>query len=227
MGGKYKIAKSLVAIFSQSEYDTYIEPFAGGMNVIDKVKGKRIANDINLYTIALFDSVSNHEWIPPEDITKEQYDYVMNNYKELPPNLVGYVLSGCSFGGKWRGSYAHPNGKRHYGNEARRAILKQGLLLAGTEFVSKDYKDLEIGKGNLVYCDPPYADTTEYGIEKGFDHKEFWDWVRFASLNNIVYVSELTAPDDFEVVWQKEINHTLDKKSNKRKTIEKLFRCKK
>lgn len=59
MGSKAKIAKFIVPIIQQkieeSGSSTYLEPFAGGCNVIDKVNAKcRIASDKNEYLIALF-----------------------------------------------------------------------------------------------------------------------------------------------------------------------------
>lgn len=58
MGSKAKITKYIVPII-QSKIDAsgaryYIEPFAGGCNVIDKIKAPyRIASDQNEYLIAL------------------------------------------------------------------------------------------------------------------------------------------------------------------------------
>ena len=41
-----------------------------------------------------------------------------------------------------------------------------------TKFYKKDYTKLKPGKGNLIYCDPPYAGTTGYIPD--FETKEFW-----------------------------------------------------
>jgi DNA adenine methylase len=70
MGSKNRHANELLpiilsnAIYSQ----TYIEPFCGGCNMIDKVPLKnRIANDSHYYLICLFKAIVNG-WIPPEYI---------------------------------------------------------------------------------------------------------------------------------------------------------------
>lgn len=43
--------------------------------------------------------------------------------------------------------------------------------------------------------------------------------------NNIVFVSEQTAPDDFEIIWQQEVKRT-NGKDNNYKATEKLFKYK-
>ena len=69
------------------------------------------------------------------------------------------------------------------------------------DFYSKSYNEIEIPKDAIIYCDPPYAGTAEYK-EGGFNHKEFWDWVRKISKTNKVYISEYTAPCDFKTILE-------------------------
>ena len=59
MGSKAKITKFIVPIIQQKIEESgsriYMEPFAGGCNVIDKVNAMyRVASDKNEYLIALF-----------------------------------------------------------------------------------------------------------------------------------------------------------------------------
>jgi DNA adenine methylase len=75
-----------------------------------------------------------------------------------------------------------------------------------------------------VYADPPYANTTGYSFGKDFDTDEFWEYMRHISKNNQVFISEQSAPSDFECVWQREIKRTLDvNKNNQPQKTEKLF----
>lgn len=55
MGGKARFAKEILPIIlkDREEGQWYVEPFAGGKNIIDKVENPRIANDINPYVIAM------------------------------------------------------------------------------------------------------------------------------------------------------------------------------
>lgn len=58
---------------------------------------------------------------------------------------------------------------------------------------NKDYKDLEIPQGALIYCDPPYDNSAEnYG---GFNTEEFLDWCVEKSKTNPIYISEYNISD--------------------------------
>jgi len=75
-----------------------------------------------------------------------------------------------------------------------------GLDLSKVEFSQMNYADYEHQEGDVVYCDPPYANTTNsYGVK--FDTDAFWEWVR--TRDYPVYVSEYKAPDDFVSIWNK------------------------
>ena len=55
MGSKARFAKDLLPIIlkDRKSNQSYLEPFAGGMNMIDKVDGIRIANDQHQELMAL------------------------------------------------------------------------------------------------------------------------------------------------------------------------------
>ena len=95
--------------------------------------------------------------------------------------------------------------------------------LMTTQFTCQDYRDVIIPNNSIVYADPPYNNTTGYGKDK-FNSDEFWEYMRVISKNNKVFISEQTAPNDFECVWEKEFTRTLDvNKDNQFKVTEKLF----
>lgn len=48
-------------------------------------------------------------------------------------------------------------------------------------------------------------------------YEEFYEWVKKASVNNIVLISEYNMPDEFECIWYKETKTLLD--SNKEKVM--------
>ena len=64
------------------------------------------------------------------------------------------------------------------------------------KFEWKDYKTLDL-HNCLIYCDPPYANTTKYTGTPDFDTDKFWDVMRKWSKDNDIYISEYEAPDDF------------------------------
>ena len=176
-------------------------------------------------------------WTPPDVVTKEEYYRVKANMDENPA-LAGFVGFGCSFGGKWWGGYAKDKRGDDYYGQAKRGLLRNYCAnakstltkdLSGLQtatFICLDYKDVEIPDGAVVYCDPPYANTTGYTLGK-FDTDEFYDYMRQLSKRCDVYISEESAPDDFECVWSQELTRTLDyNKSNQPKKVEKLFKYK-
>lgn len=91
------------------------------------------------------------------------------------------------------------------------------------ELFSADYREVAIPKNAIVYCDPPYQGTAEYK-EGGFNHEEFWEWVRETSKTNKVYISEYSAPDDFKKkVMEFQQNSTLQGGNNSSQPNECLF----
>jgi DNA adenine methylase len=129
---------------------------------------------------------------------------------------------------KWFGGYAgivHTkiDTYRNYYEEAVKNLLKQKDDIKDIKFISTDYLTLNETKMKnwVIYCDPPYQDTTKYN-NIGFEYDVFWQWVRDTSKNNFVFVSEYNAPKDFKCVWSKVLTTTLDKSSRSTAT-EKLF----
>ena len=100
--------------------------------------------------------------------------------------------------------------------------LERLQQLQQLELKSLDYKKIKTPKNAVVYCDPPYKGTAEYK-EYGFNHIEFWEWVRNKSKVHPVYISEYKAPDDFIKVLEFSRNSTLPGGNNKNQPNECLF----
>ena len=147
-------------------------------------------------------------WIPPEEISKEQYKYI-KEHKDENMALSGFVGFGCSFGGKWFGGLASNKRGDNYCRRANKSVLKDMGGLQNATFLCLDYKDVEIPQGAIVYADPPYDKTTGYSLGD-FDSNEFWDYARKLSETNIVLISEEKAPDDFVSIWHKEQKRMID-----------------
>jgi len=230
MGSKNRIAKYILPIIlkERKENQFYVEPFVGGCNIIDKVKGLRIGNDINFYLIEMYKSLQNN-WIPPKTVTKIEYNQVRQNKDNFPPELVGYYGVCCSYSGKWFGGYAGETKTkigtiRNYIDESYRNLLDQISSIKDIKFYSKNYYDLDIPKNSIIYCDPPYQGTTKYAND--FDYVKFWNWIRETSVSSKVFISEYNAPNDFECIWQKEVTSSLSangKIGGNKNSIEKLF----
>jgi len=242
MGSKNKYAKDILlaikneivgsAPFSHIPYVNWVEPFVGGANMIDKVPSsfKRIGNDINHYLICMFRELQNG-WSPPGGCDESMYKEMLElskttQHSSIINATIGFIGVGCSYSGKWFGGYARGNQKngnpRNYCEESQRNLLKQKTCIKDVLFFSGDYQDLPIPKKSIIYCDPPYQDTTKY--KNSFDNNKFWEWCEKQVLNgNKVFVSEYNAPDGWRCIWSKEVNSSLTKDTGSKKGIERLF----
>lgn len=229
MGSKNRIAKEILPIMLKERGQrTWVEPFVGGANVIDKVDGIRIGNDNQRYVIALYKSLQVG-WKPPIEVTSDFFFEVKSNSDKYPDELVGYLGTQLTFGCEWWGSFRRDNiGKRKYDLEAYNNVMNQQPNLIGVEFNCGDYRDLLIPERSFIYCDPPYRGVRKYVGNVKFDSDIFWQWCRDRSMEgHIVYVSEYSAPDDFECIWSKEISASVNnsiKSGRGLKAVEKLFR---
>jgi len=231
MGSKNRFYKELLPIIlnNRQQFQYYVEPFCGGCNLIDKVDGNRIANDINTYLIDMFKELVYNNFIP-EKYSKEQYNDIKNNKNKYPNYIVGYVGFNCSYKGLFFSGYAGETKTkigtiRDYQQEAINNILKQVHKLVGVEFKNENYYDLIIPENIIIYCDPPYKGVSQYKTEK-FNHDLFWDWCRIKTKEgHKVYISEYNAPNDFECIWSKTAKSSLSSSGNKN-SIEKLFKLK-
>jgi len=222
MGSKARFTKEILPIILKDKKPEqwYIEPFAGGMNVICEVQGNRIANDVHYHLMQMWRELIGG-WIPKK-ITKDEYSEVRINQSKYPAYFVGWVGFNCSYSGKWFGGFADNyfdkgknykiNGERNvlrnYQTEAINVIQRQVEKMKGVIFQNKPYYELELPPNSIVYCDPPYEGTTKYAND--FDHNLFWNWVRNTSKQgHTVFVSEYNAPDDFKCVWEKETTSQL------------------
>lgn len=224
MGSKNRIAKEILPIILKdrvSEEQWYVEPFCGGCNLIDKVKGNRIASDNNSYLIALYQAIKDG-WVPEFDYTEDEYNYV-RTHKEESPYLTGYFGFALSYGGKWFGGWRRDKqGKRNYVLEAHNNMLKQIPLIKDIIFANCSYFQIIPPKNSIIYCDPPYRGTTKYHSD--FNYENFYSWCReMKNLGHQIFVSEYSMPEDFKCVWQKEIVSSLTQDTGSKKAVEKLF----
>lgn len=241
MGSKNKLSKELSKIILSDvpENCNYIEPFSGGCNMIDKIYHpnikEKIANDINEFVIQMFINITENNWEPPENLSENDYKFYREKSKlgisdDINLNsMIAFAGISCSWGAKWFGGFARGNDNkgnpRNLPNEGRNNILKQKDNLHGIKFLSTDYKNLEnlINKNTIIYCDPPYGNTTNY--KNKFNSKEFWEWCDYIKDKCYkIYISEYEAPDNLKVIWEKNVTVFLDKQKNGyKKSTEKLF----
>ena len=224
MGSKARIAKHILPIILKDRKDgqCYVEPFVGGANMIDKVEGWRIGADSNEYLIrALILVRDKPDLIPRSNLeyTEEMYNDAKKTDLKNPVDC--FAMFNYSFGSKFADSWARNKRGTDYVKECVRNVLIQSENIKGVDLLCSDYLSLKLPPQSIIYCDPPYANTTKY--KDDFDHDTFWKWCRDkVDEGHQVFISEYNAPEDFVCVWQKEIQSGLNTNTTK-KGIEKIF----
>lgn len=223
-GGKTRIRTQISEYLESIRLpnQTYFEPFCGGACVLQEMSGKRIASDGNIALIAMYKALQRG-WIPPDSINETEYRAYMKRKPSDDP-MTAFIGFGCSFAGKWFGGYARSS-DRNYALNAKNSLLKQVVSIKNVVFVKGMFQE-HSPVNRLIYCDPPYEGTTQYGAFDGFDHVLFWNTMRKWSENNTVVISEYNAPDDFECVKEIETKTDIRVGGLKEKRIERLFRMK-
>lgn len=210
VGSKRRLVKHYKELLLQhwTPETLYVEPFAGGMNMISEIPGKRLANDINKYIIAMFEKYTEEE-LPDIEIIKvgkkkyrEMHQLVKNNIDD-DNAFIGLVGSMCTFGGNfYNGGYLQDmpaNLRRNIIQGQYNELKKQLVKLKNIEFSSISYDKLDIPNNSIIYCDPPYRNTLQY--KDAIDYENFYNWCEEMSKNNFVYISEYNMPEDrFECI---------------------------
>lgn len=229
MGSKNRIAKFILPIMlaeaEKQGLTTWVEPFVGGANIIDKVPSsfKRVGYDLNPHTIAALIAIRDMVDQLPQSVSEQEY----KSYKGTEPNpITSWVRFECSFGNKFENGYSRAKDGKNYAAIGMRAGKKQSPNLQGVQLLNQSYDSIIFQEPSLIYCDPPYQGTTGYKTG-AFEHDKFFDWCRQKKVEgHTVFVSEYQAPDDFELVWQGEIktNFASTRKGATHTAVEKLFK---
>lgn len=229
MGSKNRIAKFILPIMlreaNKRSITTWVEPFVGGANMIDKVPSnfKRVGIDYNAHTIAALIAVRDMVDKLPTKLGESDYKQLRGGEPDPIKSWLRFV---ASFGGKFDNGYAREKGSNEetFIGDGKRNAQKQSPKLQGVTLISGGYEECSHLENCLIYCDPPYEGTTSYKTG-AFDHPKFWDWCRKMGEKNLVFVSEYKAPDDFVCVWEGEIktNFASQRDEATHKAVEKLF----
>jgi len=177
----------------------FVEPFCGGLNLTQYVKGIKYCSDANPYLIAMWEKILYEDWLGPHSWDEGYYKTVRDNKNDFPPEIVGWV-GFCSFGGGFFNGERKPDDKdRNYIKEYQQNFIKQRDVLKNVILRCCPYVDVKLNKPSVIYCDPPYANTKEYS--SNFQRHSFWEWCRQQTKEHLVLISEYTAPKDFKIVW--------------------------
>lgn len=166
-------------------------------------------------------------WTPPEHVSEEEYQALRH---AAPSALRGFVGFGCSFGAKWFGGYARgvsARGRvRSFAQEAARSVEKaRAALQKATTIANVSFMQWPVVPGVVLYCDPPYANTTGY-TTGAFDPSAFWARLReWHDAGSYVFVSEFHAPGDWEIAWETQRKRQMELSTGGPKAVlvERLF----
>lgn len=213
LGGKAKSSQYILDVLNDPLFDgmEYFEPFVGYAHIMRRVRKKmsHTASDSNELLLLLLKAIQNGDALPAV-ADRAEYERLKIQHKSghATPTLSHAVAAFTySFNGKEWGGYTStytrrdgrvddiPKSRFNYYD-----TLRQNEQFMKARLTCADYRS-HAPVNMLVYCDPPYEGTCRYSST--FSSSEFWDTVRAWSSNNIVFVSEYSAPSDFVIVAQR------------------------
>jgi DNA adenine methylase len=203
VGSKRRFKKRLLPLMLKALTPSraWVEPFVGGGNMIDGVPPnfRRIGADINPHSIKALEIIRDKAHLLPKnstEFTREDYNKMKKSDDYEFKSLAGFVYS---FGSKWMASWAANKKGSDFVRQAFNSANKQSPFLQGVELVKSDYINLDIPENSVIYCDPPYKGTLNYGFD--FDHDTFFHWARrMSKKGHTVFLSEYNAPKDFILI---------------------------
>jgi len=228
-GGKKRLGKEISEKIIEiekkySDYNLpYFEPFCGMLGVAvhirhDNLDRNMYMNDYNPDIINMWKAIKKG-WEPPKTVSKKKFNELKESKMSTPER--GFVGFACSYNGNLFAGFR----TGIFLKNSRKAVLEYGDYIKNFKFTNKSYTEFE-PKNMLIYSDPPYKNNqlTYNKFFQNFDHDLFWKTMRKWSKNNIVIISEYTAPKDFKCIWKKQTNYTsgTSNKQNAERT-EKLF----
>ena len=206
-GSKRSQSEEIIARIKDIEYDTYYEPFCGGRSVLsqllhsDKKFKKYVCSDINADLISLWNMIKDN----PSKIIKE-YEKMWNelnidddkerkkNYYYMVRDRFNEHKNPCDFmfimrtttngmprynkNGEFNNSF-HVTRDGIKPKTLEKIILQWSSLLNkfNVQFINVDYTKIHPSENDLLYLDPPYANTKGMYYGK-IDYNEMWDWLR-------------------------------------------------
>ena len=241
-GGKQRIGKEIANVIVQESLSIsddenftikgYCEPFCGMLGVYkhipelfedEELKLKYKAGDINKSVIMMW-IAAQQGWTPPTSITEKKYLKLKNGNDSAEKGFVGHQYS---YGGEFFKAFCKKYGKISDFPKAVQNVKNIAKKLEDVKFSYGSYKQYSKLKNHIIYCDPPYNNSKQDYVSE-FNSENFYNWCRKMSENNIIFISEYSAPKDFTKIWSKTTKLTgknIKKKHNKNhiKRIEKLF----
>jgi len=204
LGGKIRLGSEISNMIKKMEIELigcnnaiYFEPFLGMAGVFRHMSKDSFRTCIGCDAhedLMLMWKAINQGWKPPQSITKNLHQ----SLKSSPPSaLRAFVGFGSSYMGRFFSGYSDTCMKSY-----KQVVSISDIFTSDhVHFLdASDYKNHD-PQAMTIYCDPPYQESTRSnnlvsGFED-FENNEFWEVMRKWSENNLVFVSETSAPDDW------------------------------
>jgi DNA adenine methylase len=225
LGGKAKSSEHILSVLNSDFFNgyDYIEPFCGYCHIVRRVENKKsyTISDNNELLIVLLKHIQDTKGEHPI-ITKDEYTQLRINPK-LNKLKAAYAAFCYSYNGKYFGGFVNKYDGRNYPEERKSYynMLHDNVSFHSAKIRRTDYTAYMDVTNKLIYCDPPYADTTEY--HASFNSPAFWEDMRHLSKKNYVFISEYTSPKDFMCIVKKTKRMSLSGVGATRKNSERLF----
>lgn len=184
MGGKSKLSKQIISIFPK--HTCYVEPFCGGAAIfLRKPRSKsEVINDADGELINLYRCVKYH----PDELSKQSIGllhsrWLFNHLKQQSPLFLTdiqraarfYALNRMAFGGGMKNpsfGYTRSSAAGLSVDRFKRDIEIISARLDKAFIEQLDWVDCVQrydSVNTLIYCDPPYYQSTDYGVDFGFE----------------------------------------------------------
>ena len=180
IGNKYRLLEQMLAIFPEKS-KVFLDLFCGGLDVSINYTAERIiANDINYHLIGIYKELKKSDYktvmdylirkIKEYDLSKtnkEGYMAFRDYYNRSDRNPLDlYLLLNYSFNYQIRFNnnheYNNPFGaNRSSFNESLQIRLEEFMQrLRGIDFISQDFREVELREVDFIYADPAYTLST-------------------------------------------------------------------
>lgn len=189
-GGKRWLVQNLQYYWRQHKHKRLVEPFCGGLSVALGLNPERaLLNDLNPALINFYQHLKHGLEIDIEMVNDEKVYYksreTFNRLNGDPASRLMaaqlfYYLNRTGYNGLCRfnkkGGYNVPFGRYKTINYLDDFTHYQPVL-SQWEFSNRDFEELDIGKNDFIYADPPYDTPFHQYSQQGFNWE---DQVRLA-----------------------------------------------
>jgi hypothetical protein len=209
LGGKSRHAKAIASVINPIRAGrTLWDPFCGGLASAAAFGGELVCSDVHPGLIALYCQIQQdpeflEAFEAPGLLTRELYAAAKAADASCP--VATLIRLGGAYGGDLAGGFVGKdwNGACRLGQTVR-SLRRQFRALGAARFACVDFvRDRAPGAaaGAVLYLDPPYPETTGYGVP--FDHVQFLARARAWAAVSDVWVSGYEWPASAgALVWE-------------------------